>query len=95
MTFEQFRRASTEPGDLSPVLRALWHAARGDWDLAHQIVQDLPGEDAAWVHAYLHREEGDLSNAAYWYRHARKPVANDSLDAERERIARALLAEFG
>jgi hypothetical protein len=72
-------------------LAALWWAAKGDWDKAHGIVQDESTREAAWVHAYLHRVEGDLGNAGYWYRQAGQPVAKDSLDAEWERIASALL----
>jgi len=77
--------------DLAPPLKALWWAAKGDWGKAHNIVQDEESADAAWVHAYLHRVEGDLGNASYWYRRAGKPAASDSLDAEWERIAAALL----
>ena len=77
--------------DLAPPLKALWWAAKGDWSKAHNIVQDEESADAAWVHAYLHRVEGDLGNATYWYRRAGKPAASDSLDAEWERIAAALL----
>ncbi len=76
--------------DLAPPLAALWWAAQGDWDKAHKIVQDDEGKDAAWVHAYLHRVEGDLGNAGYWYRRAGKPTPEDSLEAEWERIASAL-----
>jgi hypothetical protein len=65
-------------------------AVVGDWDQAHKIVQDEGDANSAWVHAYLHRVEGDLGNASYWYRQAGRPVANDSLDAEWERIAAAL-----
>ena len=75
---------------LSPPLAALWWAAKGDWDAAHKIVMNEDSKDAAWVHAYLHRVEGDLSNAGYWYRRADKPVAKDSLDAEWQRIVDAL-----
>jgi hypothetical protein len=75
---------------LSPPLAALWWAAKGNWDQAHKIVQDEDTRDAAWVHAYLHRVEGDLGNAGYWYRQAGQPVAKDSLEAEWERIASAL-----
>jgi hypothetical protein len=75
---------------LSPALAALWWAAKGDWDAAHKIVQDESDKDAAWVHAYLHRVEGDLGNAGYWYRQASQPVAKDSLEAEWERIAATL-----
>ena len=77
--------------DLSAPLAALWWAAKGDWDQAHKIVQDESGREAAWVHAYLHRVEGDLGNAGYWYRQAGQPVATDSLQAEWERIAVTLL----
>jgi hypothetical protein len=76
---------------LAPPLAALWWAAKGDWDAAHRIVQDESTREAAWVHAYLHRVEGDLGNAGYWYRQAAQPVAKDSLDAEWERIAVSLL----
>jgi hypothetical protein len=79
------------PGGLSPALTALWWAKKGDWDKAHKIVMDDDGADAAWVHAYLHRVEGDLGNAGYWYRQAGQPVAKDSLEAEWERIVSALL----
>ena len=82
--------AAPEP-TLLPPLKALWWAAKGDWDEAHRIVQDESTTDAAWVHAYLHRVEGDLSNAAYWYRQAGQPVAKDSPEAEWERIVSALL----
>jgi hypothetical protein len=76
---------------LAPPLASLWWAAKGDWDKAHGIVQDESTREAAWVHAYLHRVEGDLGNAGHWYRQAGQPVAKDSLDAEWERIASALL----
>ena len=75
---------------LAPPLAALWWAAKGDWDAAHKIVQDESDANSAWVHAYLHRVEGDLSNAAYWYRQAGQPVAKDSLENEWERIVATL-----
>ena len=78
---------------LAPPLAALWWAAKGDWDKAHKIVQDEPTREAAWVHAYLHRVEGDLGNAGYWYRQAGQPVAKDALDVEWERIASALIGD--
>jgi hypothetical protein len=74
-----------------PALDALWWAARGNWERAHAIIQDEDGRDAAWVHAYLHRVEGDLGNAAYWYRRASRAPASGPLDAEWENIAAALL----
>jgi hypothetical protein len=73
------------------VLAALWWAGKGDWNKAHEIAQDDNGADAAWVHAYLHRVEGDLGNAGYWYRQAGQPVTTGSLETEWERIATALL----
>ncbi len=63
----------------------------GDWDKAHRLVQDDTGTDAAWVHAYLHRVEGELGNASYWYRQARKPAATGDLDAECAATVKALL----
>jgi len=79
------------PPALSPSLTALWWAAKGNWDAAHKIAQDQDTSDSAWVHAYLHRVEGDPGNAGYWYRQAGKPVARDSVETEWERIAAALL----
>nr|WP_083938814.1 hypothetical protein [Bradyrhizobium oligotrophicum] len=76
---------------LSPVLTGLWWLGKGDWDRAHGIIQDETGRDAAWAHAHLHRVEGDLGNAAYWYRQAGQKVATDALDIEFERIVSALL----
>jgi hypothetical protein len=81
---------ATPPAGLAPPLAALWWAAKGDWDAAHKIVQDESDANSAWVHAYLHRVEGDLSNAGYWYRQAGQPVANDPLEAEWERLVSAL-----
>ena len=75
---------------LNAPLAALWWAAKGDWDKAHKLVQDEDTREAAWVHAYLHRVEGDLGNAGYWYRRAGQPVAKDSLETEWERIVSAL-----
>jgi hypothetical protein len=76
---------------LAPALAALWWARKGEWDKAHNIVMDQSGRDAAWVHAYLHRVEGDAGNAAYWYREAKKPVATGTLDREWDAIVAALL----
>ncbi len=76
---------------LAAPLTGLWWAAKDNWEQAHRIVQDDAGRDAAWVHAYLHRVEGDLGNAGYWYRQAGKPVATDSLESEWQRIVSALI----
>jgi hypothetical protein len=77
--------------NLEASLAALWWAAKGDWNQAHKIVQDEDDANSAWVHAYLHRVEGDLGNAGYWYRQAGQPVAKDSLESEWERIVSALI----
>ena len=94
MTVEEFAATASAnaPPAVGPLLRALWHEARGEWDAAHRIAQDVDDNSAAWVHAYLHRREGDLGNAAYWYRRAGQPVATDSLAAEWNRIVTALLS---
>jgi hypothetical protein len=89
--FEASLAHPSPPRDLPALLQALWHERRGDWRRAHEIAQDLETADAAWVHAYLHRREGDQSNAAYWYRHAGQPVRRGDLDEEWRAIADALL----
>ena len=91
--FEQSLKTRTPPRGLVPAVVALWWAKQDDWDQAHKIVMGEDGGDAAWVHAYLHRVEGDDGNAAYWYRQAKKPVAVGALDAEWHAIATALLGD--
>jgi hypothetical protein len=94
MTFEEFSEsltASAPPPGLQPALVALWHDARGDWDTAHDVAQEIPDPHGAWVHAYLHRKEGDAGNAAYWYRRAGRSAASGPLRAEWEQIVRAFL----
>ena len=91
-TFETSLENNAPPADLSRALQALWHDAHDDWDEAHRLAQEQDNPDGAWVHAYLHRKEGDASNAAYWYRRAGRPVSNRSLDEEWREIAVALLA---
>ena len=83
------------PEGLTIALQALWQDGRDDFDAAHALAQRDEGGDGDWVHAYLHRKEGDASNAAYWYRRARRPVCRDALDKEWETIAAALLATRG
>jgi hypothetical protein len=93
MTFGQFKRSlsgASPARDLPPALTALWWAAKADWSKAHEIVMDESGPDAAWVHAYLHRVEGDLANARYWYRQAGRTPAAGALEAEWAEIAAAL-----
>jgi hypothetical protein len=94
MSLAEFKRGLAKPNppaDLAPALAALWWAAKDDWDKAHRIVMKEDGRDAAWVHAYLHRVEGDLDNAGYWYRQARRSAASGPLAAEWDAIAAALV----
>ena len=90
-SFSESLKAAGPPEGLPPALVALWHDGRGDWATAHQVAQEIEGRDGAWVHAYLHRKEGDAGNAAYWYRRARRPAATGALDAEWRAIVEGLL----
>jgi hypothetical protein len=89
--FELSLQRDEPPSSSTPLLRALWHGLRGDWTVAHEIAQTQEGVDGAWVHAWLHRIEGDHGNAAYWYRRAGRPVAGGDTRAEGLVIARVLL----
>jgi hypothetical protein len=94
MTFAEFKSSMSKaepPPGLAPALAALWWEGRGDWERAHALVMDESGEDCAWVHAYLHRVEGDLANARYWYGQAGRAMPTDGLPAEWDSIAAALL----
>ena len=81
----------TPPGTLPRPILALWHDAKGEWDAAHQVAQDIDDEDGAWIHAYLHRKEGDAGNAAYWYRRAGRSPGQQSLVDEWRSIVESLL----
>jgi hypothetical protein len=94
MTPSEFKRALSSkkpPAGLSPALTALWWASKDAWDKAHDVVMSAEGADCAWVHAYLHRVEGDRDNARYWYRQARREPATGELAPEWTAIAVALL----
>ena len=93
MTVDAFRQSlatASPPDSLSPALEALWWVGKSDWERAHLCVQDRPDADSAWVHAHLHRQEGDAGNAAYWYDRAGRPIASGDLDAEWGAIVAAL-----
>ena len=81
------------PAGLSAAARALWFAKAGQWDAAHDLCQEIPGSAGSWIHAYLHREDGDEPNAQYWYSRAGKlmPPQGMSLADEWLEIAGALL----
>ena len=94
MTPELFFASLTEtrpPQGLTPALSALWWCAKGDWEAAHGLAQDDASRAGSWVHAHLHRVEGDLGNAAYWYARAQRPVHRGELDQERRDMVAALL----
>ena len=97
MTFDEFKATLSDdapPAGVGAPLRALWLDAASDWDGAHDALQGQPdGNGSAWVHAYLHRVEGDLPNANHWYGRARKPASSAPLPQEWEEIARALLQD--
>ena len=87
MTLEDYKKSLTElapPVYLSPILKALWFDAKGDWGKAHNLAQEVNNSDGDWVHAYLHRKEGDEGNASYWYSRAGKTKPSKSLEAEWE-----------
>ena len=79
------------PPFATPMLRAVWHGLRGEWDAAHELAQAQDDAEGAWVHAWVHRIEGDLGNADYWYRHAGRPSRRDDTRSEGLDIARALI----
>ena len=97
MDLSEFRAsvAATEPpANLTGPLLALWHDAKGAWDTAHQILQEESGPVGSWVHAYLHRVEGDENNADHWYKRADRPHCHTALAEEWEAIAAELLKDI-
>lgn len=95
MTLDEFRStlSQTAPPKTSPLLQAMWYDAQGDWEKAHNLAQDVSTSKGSWVHAYLHRKEGDAGNASYWYRLANKKMPSTSLDDEWNEIVADLLKD--
>ena len=94
MNVKEFRASlsgSNPPADLTGALAGLWWEAKGEWAKAHEAAQNDEGPEGAWVHAYLHRKEGDSSNAAYWYQRAGRPVMAGSFENEWNSIVSTLL----
>jgi len=89
--FKDTLKDQAPPADLSLALQSMWQDAQQNWDVAHKLAQDDTSRDGSWVHAYLHRVEGDLSNAAYWYNRAERPVCDDPLETEWDAIVSELL----
>jgi hypothetical protein len=89
MDLTEFKASISEgkiPENITVYLRSLWLDQYGDWEKAHSLIDKMEDADAAFLHAYLHRKEGDLGNAAYWYRRAGKVRPNISLEKEWEEM---------
>ncbi|HXW06516.1 MAG TPA: hypothetical protein VD833_14865 [Vicinamibacterales bacterium] len=94
MTLDAFEASLANPvppSGLTPLLEALWHERRGNWARAHELAQAIEDVAGARVHAYLHRREGDLANAGYWYRRAARRAETGPLDEEWRAIVVDLL----
>lgn len=94
MNFQEFSdslKQQQPPAALTPYLRALWWDGKEDWERAHETIQDIQDPTAAWIHAYLHRKEGDVFNANYWYNRANRPMPGYGLKQEWKEIATELL----
>lgn len=94
MRVEDFKKSlsqSLPPEGIGSLLESMWFDGKGDWDKAHDIAQDIHTREGSWIHAYLHRREGDEGNAAYWYARAGKPVCRKSLSEEWDELVKAFL----
>ncbi len=94
MHYDQFLdslEAGSPPENLSPYLLALWHDGKDDWEASHNVAQDIQDRNGSWIHAYLHRKEGDLFNARYWYRQAGRSEPPTSLQEEWEELVKYFL----
>ena len=93
MSFEEFQKSLSlaEPGVISDHLKSLWYDAKGDWAKAHDVISKIEDKNAARIHAYLHRKEGDISNADYWYHQAGKKRSDISLEKEWEGLVKEFL----
>ncbi|MGD1914322.1 MAG: hypothetical protein ACFB2X_26840 [Rivularia sp. (in: cyanobacteria)] len=97
MTLEEFKESIENvqkcPTFLPLSLQSLWYEKKGNWDEAHTLLEDASDKDSAWVHAYLHRREGDFNNARYWYNRSGKTESKVSLDEEWDEIALQLITK--
>jgi hypothetical protein len=94
MNIESFKSSlagTAPPASLNVYLQSLWYDGKNDWEKAHTLIQDIEDKTASWIHAYLHRKEGDPGNAKYWYNKAGKPMPGYSLEEEWEEIVKTQL----
>lgn len=94
LTFDEFKDSlnnNNPPAGLAPHVEALWHDAKGDWEKAHSLIDHLGDAESSHVHAYLHRKEGDIWNADYWYRKAGKKRPDFNLAEEWDQLLLAAL----
>ncbi len=94
MDLEIFKKSLDQnepPANISAHLLSLWYDAKGDWEQSHEIIQHIGDNHASWIHAYLHRKEGDNGNADYWYHKADRKRPSKTLEQEWSEIAAALL----
>jgi hypothetical protein len=91
--FRETLKADSPPSKLSLALQSLWWDAKGSWEKAHDCAQEQDDKAGSWVHAYLHRKEGDISNADYWYERAGRVRPTSSLNEEWSAILGALLKD--
>ena len=92
-TFKESLYSPESPKNISVYLDALWHDGKGDWNGSHELIQDVPDKNASWIHAYLHRKEGDIWNADYWYNKGGKKRPSLSLEQEWEQLVNFFLNE--
>ncbi|MDP4256763.1 MAG: hypothetical protein Q8937_00900 [Bacteroidota bacterium] len=93
--FKAMLKADKLPSGIAGCLAALWYDGKNDWEEAHRIAQDIDDRNGAWVHAYLHRKEGDIGNAKYWYTRAGRTMPLHSLDQEWDEIVTEFLKKKG
>jgi hypothetical protein len=94
MTFDEFNASlasSSPPAGISVYLQSLWYDGKDDWEKSHEVIQDINDKTAAWIHAYLHRKEGDVFNANYWYNRAGRKMPGDALEKEWREIVEEIL----
>ena len=93
-SFKEFKESlalQAPPPDWAETIRAMWFDAKGDWESSHNIAQDMHDSNGSWIHAYLHRKEGDRFNAGYWYRMAGKKFPAVSLEEEQQQLVEYFL----